>query len=199
MANDLVNDTEVKQLQQLVVSQSAEKADVIVWLQGNEYDRGEKVLELFEGDFAPKIFVTGNNVNKIDTGTVMVEDIVAWLGSRGVDRASLLVDDQAMNTRDQALHIVELAKDRQWTRVILVASTHHQMRAFLTVLKQASKVGWNGKIINQPTHHEPDEMPGGRTKSSAESFEDELVKIQKYSDDVASIMEGIKYALRDIK
>jgi len=43
-------------------SQPPEKADAIVWLQGDRYDRGNKVLELFKKGFAPKILVSGNNV-----------------------------------------------------------------------------------------------------------------------------------------
>ncbi len=193
MAVDVVNNVDVAELQRLVTSQPAEEADVIVWLQGNEYDRGEKVLELYSSGAAPIIFVTGNNVNKIDIGTVTIDDMVKWLNSNGVDSGNIVVDDQSMNTRDQAKSIANNALKANWKSVILVASTHHQLRAFLTLLHQASIVGWHGKITNQPKHHDWDEVPSGRTMSSGEAYKEELVKIEKYSDDLASIEEGIRY------
>jgi uncharacterized SAM-binding protein YcdF (DUF218 family) len=193
MALDVMNELAIDKLQRLVTSQAPCKADAIVWLQGNEYDRGEKVMELFDAGYAPRIIVTGNNVNKVDIGSVTVEDIREWLISHEVDTGSIVIDDQAMNTRDQGMNVAKIAKQLGLQSLILVASTHHQMRAFLTLLRQSELVGWNGTIINQPREYDQTHVPSGRSVTVKEAFEEEKNKINIYFGDVASVERGLRY------
>ena len=183
----------IEQLQQLVTTQKPEQADAIVWLQGNMYDRGKKVLELYRGGYASRIVVTGNNTRVVDDDHVGVRDIVQWLEKEGVDRSAILVDDQSINTLDQATHTVELVKEQGWRAILLIGSTHHQLRAFLTFLHQARAQGWPGRIINQPVNIPWDVKPSGRRKTTREAFEDEIEKLTRYQEKIASVDDGLSY------
>jgi len=186
-------DQKIEQLQTLMTTPKPEKADAIVWLQGNMYDRGEKVLELYHAGYAPWIVVTGNNTRAVEDDNVKIHDIVSWLEKHGVDRSAVLVDDQSINTLDQATHVVASAKAQGWRAILLVGSTHHQLRAFLTFLHQLRAQAWNGRIINQPAHIEWDARPGGRRRTTGEAFQDEIKKLEKYKDSVATVEEGLRY------
>lgn len=185
-------DKKIEQLQNLVMNQRAEKADAIVWLQGNMYDRGPKVLELFKMKYAPCIVVTGNNTRVIEEDDLYIDVIVRWLNEHGVDKEAITVDDQAMNTKDQAEHVIAMAVRYAWCRILLVGSTHHQLRAFLTFLKQAQQQGWNGRIINQTAKQGWNEQVSGRNKTVREAFTEEVEKIHTYRD-LASMTDGLNY------
>lgn len=183
----------IEKLQTLVTTQHSEKADAIVWLQGNMYDRGTKVLELYRGGYAPYIVVTGNNVRVVDDDSVGVDDIVVWLKKHGVSQEAIILDKQSLNTYNQAVQVMALAKERDWSAILLVGSTHHQFRAFLTFLRQARVQKWGGLIINQPVAIAWDVKPSGRRKTTREAFQDELAKVQEYAGRLASVEEGLLY------
>lgn len=186
-------DQKIEQLQKLVTTEKPEKADAIVWLQGNEYDRGKKVLELYKGEFAPRIVIAGNNTRQVDDDRVRITDIMRWLEAYGIDRSAIVADDQSMNTLEQAMHVVAMAKKQDWQSILLVGSTHHQLRAFLTFLHQTRVQGWQGRIINQPAVIPWGVKPSGRKKTTHEAFQDELVKVQEYGGSLASIEDGLSY------
>lgn len=186
-------DSKIEQLQQIVMTQKPEKADAIVWLQGNEYDRGKKSLELYRGGFAPFVVVTGNNTRIVDIGTVRLDDMVAWLTAHDVPRDVIIIDDQSINTHDQSVCVLATARARDWKAILLVGSPHYQLRAFLTFLKQAQRIGWQGRIINQPVAIGWNAKPSGRSKTTEEAFHDEIAKLSKYKDHVATVAEGLRY------
>lgn len=194
MAEDpLMLDPALDQLHAMVMSQRPQLADAIVWLQGNGYDRGGKVLELYRAGFAPRIVVTGNNVRIVGEDVVKVVDIVRWLHERGIHDAAIECDEQSMHTLDQACRIVAMAKKRNWMNMLLVGSPHHQLRAFLTFLKQAQIQQWAGRIVNQPASIEWDCVPSGLRKTLREAYNNEIAKITMYKNNVATIKEGLAY------
>ena len=189
MADPLINDDRLMELQRAVTSQNPEPADAIVWLQGNGFDRGPKVLELFQHGFAPRIFVTGNNTRVVENDHVRLWDIVEWLERHDVELSALIVDDQSMNTLDQAIHVVAYAKAHEWSAILLVGSTHHQLRAFLTFQKQIQLQEWNGRVINQPAHIPWKHKPFGSQKTAKALFLVEIDKLEQYKDNVATMEE----------
>jgi len=191
MSRPHIQDPEVQTLQRLVTSQEPKPADVIVWLQGNGYDRGASVLALYQKKFAPLIMVTGNNTRVVDNDRVRVADIQTWLIDRWVPAERILIDAEAFHTLDQAIHVMKKAKENQWNRILLVGSTHHQLRAFLTFLHQAKCLHWNGEIVNQPAHIDWHVKPSGRKKTSVEALGDEIAKLSTYTS-IATIADGIK-------
>jgi hypothetical protein len=188
-------DADVFRLQELVMHEQPRDADAIIWLQGNMYDRGEKVLELYHGGYAPSVLVTGNTTRRVDDDLIIVHDCVRWLCLHGVPRDTIICDDTALHTALQAHNSIAIARTRAWQTLLLVASPHHQLRAFLTFLQHARLQAWSGRIINQPVNIDWDTAPSGRRKVSREAFVDEVRKLDVYTNDVASIAEGIRYLM----
>ena len=89
---------------------------------------------------------------------------------------------------------MELARSRNWTRVILVASHYHQYRAFLTFLKARSEAGLDLEILNAPVRDLPwfEATPWGRRLDLLES---EFSKIEAYAGmgHIATFQEGIEH------
>ncbi|MDO8463220.1 MAG: GNAT family N-acetyltransferase [bacterium] len=165
-----------------ILTQAPERADAIVWLQGNGYDRGAKVLALFRGGFAAQVAITGNRVRS----PVTVDHLAGWLCERAVPVSAIVLDANAMHTRDQAVHVLALAQEYQWRTLLLVASPHHQLRAFLTFLKRAQEVGWFGRIVNQPAELPWGAVPSERRDTAAAAVILEYAKIRAYAAHVAA-------------
>lgn len=188
----------LKELYELILLQPLERADVIIWLQGDRLERAPKVLKLYHDGWAKKILISGNNIligrgPRPGENNISLLEMEEWLLKNGVKKKELIIDDGAMNTRDQTEHILKIAMDKKWLKLILVGSSYYQPRAFLTFLKQAKKITWDGVIINQPVIIDWNEKPSGRDEKAKIIFDQEFKKIQKYKDDLVSIVQGIKY------
>lgn len=191
---------DAKKIFAFLLSQQPEKADVIVWLQGDRYDRGNKVLELFKKGFAPKILISGNNVRIGKSGEIdafhdtKLDEIKNFLIDNGVEEKDILIDDNSLNTAAHPKNVLAFAKKEDWKKIILVSSPYHQLRVFLSFVKYFNERGSNVKIINQPAMDLMwDGVAGGKTKNRIELFAEEMMKIEQYKDDVASFKEGIDY------
>ncbi len=186
-----------KFLYNLLLKEEPQLSDVIVWLQGDRYDRGYKAVELYNKKFSKKILISGNNVllgdKKAGEDNISIDDMVNFLLKKGVNKDNIIIDDKSMNTLDQAINIFKIIKKKKWQKIILVGSSYYQPRAFLTFLKQADIVNWKGRIINQPALIDWEEKPSGRDKKTKIIFIEEYKKIKKYKNDLCSHEEGIKY------
>lgn len=188
---------EFKRLHDLLLMVEPSSADSIVWLQGDRHDRADKVLELYQRKFSKRIIISGNNIligDKTRRGerNISLNEMRDWLLQKGVEQESLFIDDEAMNTKDQAEHLIKLAKMEGWSKLIIVGSSYYQPRVFLTFIKQAERLGWDGEIINQSKIIGWDDVPGGRSIKSSLIFEEEFKKINKYQEDLTSIGSAIE-------
>lgn len=166
--------------------EQAENSDAAVWVQGDRFERGKKILELFNAGYAPKILLTGNNVlvgEKTAKGTnnITIVETRRWLRQRGVSSSKIIIDKNSYNTYEQAINVLSLARRLGWKKILLVASFYHQPRAYLTFLKASKKVDWAGKIINQPTRIDWKHKPKGRDKTARELALEEIEKIDLYN------------------
>lgn len=187
-----------EKLHQLLLQEKPAKADAIVWLQGDRLDRARKVVTLYNKGYSNKIVITGNNTligvtKKTGENNISLNAMRDFLFKKGIEKKDLVVDDGAMNTKEQAEHILQIAINKKWSRLILVGSSYYQPRAFLTFLHQAKKAHWNGEIINQSVIIAWDKKPGGRDKTTKVIFDLEFEKLKKYKKDVVSIEQGIEY------
>lgn len=189
----------IQKLQDLIMTQTPEKADAIIWLQGDQLDRAKKVVELFESGFALRILITGNNIllgpiERIEESNYSLDEMKTYLIGHNIDSKAISIDDKSMNTREQAEKVIQYLKDNNLNSMILVGSPYYQLRAFLTFLKCAQESEWDGHIINQPADLPWDKPPAGRKRTAKEYFtEVELPKIKKYQKHVAKIEDGIAY------
>lgn len=185
-------------LYDLLVKQEPEQSDIVVWLQGDRFDRAKKTLELFRQKWASKIVISGNDIligegKRPGENNVSLKEMRAWLLDRGVKKQDIIIDDGALNTKDQAQHVIAMAITNNWKRIIIVGSSYYQPRAFLTFLKQLQIIGNNISVINQFVILGKNDIPSGRNITAEYLIKDEIKKIEKYHNDVATINDGIKY------
>ena len=173
--------------------QEPKKADAIIYLQGDQLDRAPLTAKLYNDHYANKIFITGNN-NLIGRGKRNEEDDfhleiskLYFEKQRGIKTNDILMDDKSMNSKDQAIRVIELAKEKDWKTLLVVTSPFHILRAYLTILKHMQIQDWSGEIIMQHPDLSWDSIPSGRLKTARVMLEEELEKIKKYRDDLANI------------
>lgn len=187
-----------KKLYSLLLDDKPKKSNVIVWLQGDRYDRAAKVILLYKNNYAKKIIISGNNVligkdARTGENNISLLKMKDYLLKKGINGKNIIIDDGAMNTKDQAEHVLRIAKIKKWSKLLLVGSSYYQPRAFLTFLKASREINWSGKIINQPVIINWNKKPSGRNKTAKLIFKEELEKLKKYKKDIATINQGVKY------
>jgi hypothetical protein len=174
-----------------LLSADPQKADAIVLLQGNRLERIPKVVELFHASLAPLVLITGNSTRDVLDATL--PELQDALMQEGISNEGIIVDDQAMNTRDQAENTIKRAKKEQWAFLLAVASPYHVLRSYLTFVKQAQIQEWKGVLTMQVSDPPWDPIPQGREISSLALLEEDIQKIGEYVEDVASIEEGLAF------
>lgn len=186
-------------LQNLVLNQKPEKSQAIIWLQGDRLDRGKKVVELFFKKIAPRVVISGNNLligknKRPGENDISLEKIKLWLIKKGIPEKAIIIDDQSLNTSEQAKNILKLCIKKKWHKIIIVSSPYHQTRAFLTFLNYKDSFNSNIQIINQPAIELSwDKKASGRELTRRQLIEEEIKKIKKYNSDVASIPSAFSY------
>ncbi len=184
-------------LYKLLLDEIPQTSDVIIWLQGDRFDRGHKVLDLYKNKFSDKILISGNNLligdKREGENNISLNEMINFLIDNGVDKKNIIIDDKSMNTKDQAKNIFKTIKRKKWNRIILVGSSYYQPRAFLTFLKELKRANWKGSIINQPCIINLNRKPSGREKTAKLLLLEEFVKVNKYGQDLSLVDDGINY------
>lgn len=186
-----------RELLKLIMRDPPRPCDAVVWLQGDRYDRGAKVLDLYKRAFASRIVITGNNRfvgpdTKPDQDNITLDEMHTWLVEQNVLSHHIFIDEAAHNTHEQAENTIRLALSQGWESLGLVASFYHQPRAFLTFYESGRRHGWLGPIINYPTPLSS-VPPSGRSRPMALYLTEEFEKIDRYTEHVAPIDEGIAW------
>ncbi|MEK7208962.1 MAG: YdcF family protein [Patescibacteria group bacterium] len=181
-----------------LATQIPESAEAIVLLQGDQFDRATKVLELFRANYAPLIVITGNNAmmerRRINhENDLYLSELVKYCRTAGIPESAIITDDKAMNTKDQAVNVIRLARERGWTRLLIVTSPYHLLRSFLTLIKQVEEQKWAGSIVMQAPKLEWTSRPSGRNKTVLEMLDEELIKMERYHQDLADLETGMQY------
>lgn len=192
--------TNFQKLHSLLLDEKPEKADVVVWLQGDRYDRGKKILEIYKAKYAELIVISGNNIligpkTRFGENNIGLPEMRNFLIKGGINKKNIIVDDGALNTKNQSTNIIKLAKKNAWKKIILVSSSYHQPRAFLSILKAIQIVGYDCKIINQSYYVKNNMTVSGRKVNTSELIKNEISKINKYQlkGDISSYEEGFDY------
>jgi uncharacterized SAM-binding protein YcdF (DUF218 family) len=175
-----------------LLSQEPNRADTIVYLQGDQLDRAPKTAELYNKEYADTVLITGNNDligrgKRNEENDFHLDKLKRYLIENSVENKAILMDDKSMNSKDQAVKVIKLAKEKRWNTLLVVTSPFHILRAYLTLLKQAENQNWSGEIIMQTPDLSWDSVPSGRIKTAQVMLEEDLEKIKKYSDDLVDI------------
>lgn len=174
-----------------LLTQEPQHADAIVFLQGDRLDRAPKARSLHEQGFAEQILITGNNElagrgKRSQENNVHLSKLKKYLVDRGVGEEVITVDERSMNTREQAANTIRRAKEKGWSRILVVTSPYHVLRAYLTFLKQIQEQDWEGEITMQTADLSWESVPGGREKTAREMLKEEMEKIKQYQADFAA-------------
>jgi uncharacterized SAM-binding protein YcdF (DUF218 family) len=169
--------------------QRPSNADAIVCLAGEDAEnRAFDAAELFKHGNAPGILVTGG---RHEPPTIDgAESVASMIRGQGIFHDRILTDPDAKNTYQQAVNTIATAQAKGWKRLILVASTYHQPRAFLTFLRALQEA----KAEDIYVAHYP-VMGADRF---AERLALELEKVDDYAEigHCASYRDGLDYLAR---
>lgn len=113
----------------LVPRDPLQKADAIVVLTGNGWERTKFAVDLYKAGWAPRLIMVGS------TGSRPPTEMAAYAQQHGVPAEAILITSRSDNTRGNAEETLIFAEERGWKKLILVTSPHHQLRAWLTFRK----------------------------------------------------------------
>ncbi len=94
--------------------------------------RLEHALTLYRAKRAPTIIVTGGGEGGYAEAHVMAD----WLASRGVNRDTIIIDNDSETTRDSGQRVAAIMKERGMKSALVVSQWFHVARCRL-VLEQA--------------------------------------------------------------
>ena len=177
---------------QLLDGQKLEKGDVIFLMLGDGVFRAPYAVRLFNERYAPLVALVGNANDKA-YGSYPSEEVSAELFRHGLPKQRFLLEQVAPHTRAEAERAMELAKERDWKRILIVTSPHHQYRAFLTFLQAMTDASMKLRLINAVAPLSmTEETPWGKR---ADLLKQEFARIEQYQKkgDVASYKDGVKY------
>ena len=177
-------------------------ADAVVVLAGQDgQDRLQAGVHAF-AQSARMIQESGGNAEVVQLvitggvtgdGVISAEDLepIAW--QYGVAPSRVIVDRESQNTREQAVYIAKLCRDKGWRRILVAVSPYHAPRAYLTILKALKEIGADVQVIPaMASHLKWKERPDGCKYTRDELLSGEAGKIAAYAEHVASYDEGIE-------
>jgi len=166
------------------------KADAIVLLEGDGFGRLRRAAELYKQGYAPTIVFSGE-IRDCGYGSYPLSDCMPRLLALGVPRGAIVHERRSTQTAEQARYVTELAASEGWKRLILVASPHHQCRAYLTFLKQLS----HGMILINAPARDLSWFKAEAWGARYDLLEQEQQRIERYTlqGDLATVEEAIEY------
>ncbi len=129
-----------------------QKADAIVSISGgNTAARTNEAVRLYEQGWANKIIFSGAaaDISSPSNAAVMKAQAV----EQGVPAASILMDEDAKNTNQNAEFTAKIITDNNFKKIILTTSGYHQRRAYLEFSRALAGTGV--EIINAPAQNDP--------------------------------------------
>jgi uncharacterized SAM-binding protein YcdF (DUF218 family) len=175
----------------LVDNDRLKKSDAIILLEGDGLNRIETTIKLYHQQWAPVIVFSGGILN-LDYGSYPFSYAEPLLKDAGIANESIIHESRSLNTREQAVEIIDMAKENNWKRLILVASNFHQYRAYLTFLKVVLDEYPTLEIINWGAR-ELNWFEQNKWGARFDLLESEFEKIALYSNHVASFEQAIDY------
>jgi hypothetical protein len=175
-------------------------SDAIVVLCGEDgMPRYRTAFHAFKMGLAPVIVLSGGKHDDSHIDAKHAE--LALIGSPyGVSPDKLITESASQNTHEQAVNVIEMAQDKGWTKLLLIASAYHLPRAFLTFIHTLAIEGANLiRVVPVAAASTSWQCPPDGLELSRERlFQGEDDKIAQYQQagHVASYASGIAYLKR---
>lgn len=116
----------------LIRQDEPSKADAIIVLSGNPFDRGKKAAELFKAGWSPRIVVTGGEKSALlDAYGIHVlscEVTRRAVINQGVDSSAIETLCEGSSTWEEYEAIKAQCKARGWDKIMVVSSLFHTRR-----------------------------------------------------------------------
>lgn len=125
--------------QQVEAAGECREFDAVVVISGGDTDgRTDEAIRLYHQGWAPVVIVSGAAADKssISNAEAMRRRAV----SQGVPREAVIAEPVSETTKQNALEVAEILRQRQAKRVILVTSGYHMRRAGLEFSQHLSGV-----------------------------------------------------------
>lgn len=170
-----------------------DKSDAVVCLEGDGYNRLDKTIEIFKNGLARNIVISGgyNFPPFCIRAELLAEEII----KKNIPKNKVILEKKSKNTYEQGLEVLKIAKEKNWGKIILVASHFHQPRAYLAFLKAMQDLNIKIHIFNAPAKELFwfDKTDAGLTR--LQLLEEELNKIKKYikTGHLIEIEEALNY------
>lgn len=179
----------------LLDTDEPQNSDAIILLEGDGFARYKKAVALYKNGIAPLICFSGGFDDE-KSGAFTYEKVKPLILESGVPEKDLILEGKSQNTYEQAVEIILLAQQRNWKRIVLVASHYHSYRAFLTflcVLKQKMPELIIDIAAVKDLDWYEETVWGKRIDLLASEF-DKIDAYQKKKN-VASYTEGLEYLM----
>lgn len=177
----------------LIDNDCIQRSDAIILLEGDGLNRYSKAVELYKQGFSETIVFSGDIIN-YPYGSIPLADIYPHIIEGGIATESIIHENKSLNTREQAIEIIKMAKSKGWRKLILVGSHYHQYRAYLTFLKEILETESRIILFNAPARDLKwfEETGWGKR---FDLLEQEFQRIEQYSElnHLASYKEAIEY------
>jgi uncharacterized SAM-binding protein YcdF (DUF218 family) len=128
-------------------SDTLTQSDAIVVVSG-DIDRMKHAIDLYKQGYADKVILSGAAREGI-TSNALAMHIEA--SAAGIPDSSVIMEEKATNTYENALFIKKIITAQGIDNVILVTSPYHQRRVYQTFLSVFK--GSNVKFQNSPSHY----------------------------------------------
>lgn len=177
----------------LVDNDLIQKSDAIILLEGDGFNRYQHAVKLYKNGVANQIIFSGGIVD-YKYGSFPYEDILPHLLDEGIEKNAIIHEAKSLNTREQAIEVIKIAKTNKWKRLILVASPEHQPRAYLTFLKEIFNTNSEIILYNSSARN-LEWFTASDWGIRFERMQLEFERIENYSQlgHLASFEEAIKY------
>jgi len=172
------------------------RGEAIVVLCGEDaVPRYQTALQLLKQDAADYVVLSGGLSNP--PSHLGAYEVEAALVGLGLSPKKIILEPNSFNTREQAVNVIKLAKEKGWKRLLIVASSYHIYRAFLTFLKalQEDESALDIQLVPVPVVAAWGQRPDGVKGQRHKLLDLELEKIEEYSHHVADYKQGISYLL----
>lgn len=128
----------------LELQDDPQQADAIVVISGGGMERIEKGITLLKDDYASYLVLSGA---AYDDGTSNAASMRLFALQSGVPDEQILLDEDSLNTYENAFDVEKILKEHNLKKIILVTSSYHQRRAYNTF---KYVLGDENEIINVP-------------------------------------------------
>jgi uncharacterized SAM-binding protein YcdF (DUF218 family) len=139
----------------LIAEDVPEKADAIFVLSGSPVDRAYKAAELFNKKFALNVVTTGSAIPTLFSAINLkiteseLSEIV--LKRTGIPEKNIQVYPFGTSTKQEYERILNVCKEKSWSKIIIVSDRFHTRRVRFTFKKKMKNQGIECLIVGAPS------------------------------------------------